>query len=269
MKPREGARASLREAQALEQSDRLASLGTLVAGMAHEINTPLGVGVSAASTLQALAEQIRRRYESGEMTRSDLQRFVQLAIDSSDLVVKNLQRAAELMQSFKQVAVDQASGEKRRFPLKAYLDGVIASLSPQFRHKPHRVTVTCPADLSVDGYPGVLAQIVTNFVTNSLMHAFPGEHVGTITLDARADGADVVMTYRDDGVGIAPENLDRVFEPFFTTRRGTGGSGLGLHVVQTLVTQRLGGRVDLRSEPGRGVEFTVRFPTRLATQVAA
>jgi signal transduction histidine kinase len=259
----------VRDVQALEQGDRLASLGTLIAGIAHDINTPLGIGVSAASTLQVLAEQIRQRFESGEMTRSDLQRFVQLAIDSSDLVVKNLQRAAELMQSFKQVAVDQASGEQRIFPLKPYLDGVVTSLSPQFKNKPHRVTVTCPRDLSVDGYPGVIAQIVTNFITNSLIHGFPREYAGTLTLDARADSGDVVLTYRDDGVGIAPEHLGRVFEPFFTTRRGAGGSGLGLYVVHSLVTQRLGGRVDLRSEPGRGVEFVVRFPARLQARVAA
>jgi signal transduction histidine kinase len=259
----------VRDVQALEQGDRLASLGALIAGVAHEVNTPLGIGVSAASTLQVLAEQIRQRYGSGEMTRSDLERFIQLAIDSSDLVVKNLQRAAELMQSVKQVAVDQASGEQRHFPLKPYLDGVVTSLSPKFKNTPHRVTVTCPPGLSVDGHPGVLAQIVTNFIANSLIHGFSPDRAGTIALDARADGGDIVLTYRDDGVGIAPEHLGRVFEPFFTTRRGTGGSGLGLYVVQSLVTRRLGGRVDLISEPGRGVEFTVRFPARPAARAAA
>jgi PAS domain S-box-containing protein len=257
----------LRDAQSqLVQSEKLASLGALVAGLAHEINTPLGVGVSAASTLQVLAEQIRTRYDSGEMTRADLQRFVQLALDSSDLVLKNLQRAADLMHSFKQVAVDQTSGERRRFQLKPYLDEVITSLSPKFKGKHHRVTVECPAGLSVDTYPGALAQVMTNFITNSLMHAFPDARDGTLSITAHEDGGDVVLVYADDGVGIEPASLARVFEPFFTTRRGSGGSGLGLHVVHNLVTQRLGGSIEVRSEAGRGAEFTVRFPARHPAQ---
>jgi signal transduction histidine kinase len=259
----------LRDAQTqLVQSEKLASLGSLVAGLAHEINTPLGVGVSAASTLQVLAEQIRQRHDSGQMTRSDLKKFVQLTLDSSDLVLKNLQRAADLMQSFKQVAVDQASGERRKFLLKPYLDEVITSLSPKFKGKPHRIAVNCPAGLTVDGYPGALAQIVTNFIGNSLMHAFPGENQGDMEIEVTEEGADVTMRYRDNGVGIEPANLGRVFDPFFTTRRGSGGSGLGLHVVYNLVTQRLGGTVTVRSEPGRGVEFAVRFPARHPAQVA-
>lgn len=260
----------LRDAQTqLVQSEKLASLGSLVAGMAHEINTPLGVGVSAASTLQVVAEQIRDRHDSGEMTRTDLKKFVQLALDSSDLVLKNLQRAADLMQSFKQVAVDQASGERRRFLLKPYLDEVITSLSPKFKGKPHRISVQCPTGLSVDGYPGVLAQIVTNFITNSLLHAFPGENRGDMEIEVTDGGADITMRYRDNGVGIEPANLGRVFDPFFTTRRGSGGSGLGLHVVYNLVTQRLGGTVQVRSEPGRGAEFIVHFPARHPTEAAA
>ncbi len=260
----------LRDAQTqLVQSEKLASIGSLVAGLAHEINTPLGMGVSAASTLQVLAEQIRDRHDSGEMTRSDLKKFVQLALDSSDLVLKNLQRAAELMHSFKQVAVDQASGERRRFLLKPYLDEVITSLSPKFKGKPYRITVQCPTGLTVDTYPGALAQIVTNFITNSLLHAFPGENCGDMEIEVTDGGADVTMRYRDNGVGIEPANLGRVFDPFFTTRRGSGGSGLGLHVVYNLATQRLAGTVEVRSEPGRGTEFTVRFPAQHPSQAAA
>lgn len=260
----------LRDAQTqLVQSEKLASLGALVAGMAHEINTPLGVGVSAASTLQVLAEKIRDRHDSGQMTRSDLNQFVQMALDSSDIVLKNLQRAADLMHSFKQVAVDQASGARRRFLLKPYLDEVITSLTPKFKGKEHRITVQCPAGLVVDSYPGALAQIVTNFITNSLLHAFPGDRTGDIEIEVTDDGADVTLTYRDDGVGIEPSDLGRVFEPFFTTRRGSGGSGLGLSVVHNLVTQRLGGTVLARSESGLGTEFIVRFPAHHPAQVPA
>jgi len=260
----------LRDAQSqLVQSEKLASLGSLVAGMAHEINTPLGVGVSAASTLHALADQIRGRHDSGQMTRTDLKQFVQLAMDSADLVMKNLQRAADLMHSFKQVAVDQASGERRSFLLKPYLDEVITSLTPKLKGTPHRIVVRCPEELVVDGFPGALAQIVTNFITNSLVHAFPGQNQGNMAIEVTDGGPEITLRYRDDGVGIEPANLGRVFDPFFTTRRGSGGSGLGLHVVHNLVTQRLGGTVQARSEPGRGTEFIVRFPARHPAQAAA
>jgi two-component system, NtrC family, sensor kinase len=259
----------LRSTQAqLLQSEKLASLGAMVAGLAHEINTPLGVGVSAASTLQALAEQIRLRHDSGQMTRSDLNRFVQLAIDSADMVLRNLQRAADLIQSFKQVAVDQASDERRRFALKSYLDEVIVSLSPKFRSTRHRVTVRCPADLMLDSYPGALAQIVTNFITNSLLHGFADGREGHIEIDVTHDGSTVALHYRDDGAGIPAAHLDRVFDPFFTTRRGSGGSGLGLNVVYNVVQQRLGGTVKVRSEPGRGCEFIVQFPLQSAAPAA-
>jgi PAS domain S-box-containing protein len=260
----------LRDTQSqLVQVEKLASLGSLVAGMAHEINTPLGVGVSAASTLQALANQINARHDSGQMTRADLKQFVQLAMDSADLVLKNLQRAADLMRSFKQVAVDQASGERRSFLLKPYIDEVITSLTPKLKGAPHRLVVRCPEELVIDGYPGALAQVLTNFITNSLVHAFPGQNQGNMAIEVTDGGPEITLRYRDDGVGIEPPHLARVFEPFFTTRRGAGGSGLGLHVVHNLVTQRLGGSVQARSEPGRGTEFIVRFPARHPAQAAA
>lgn len=259
----------LRDTQTqLLQSEKLASLGSMVAGLAHEINTPLGVGVSAASTLQALAEQIRQRHDSGQMTRSDLHKFVQLAIDSADMVLRNLQRASELIQSFKQVAVDQASDERRKFALKNYLDEIIVSLSPKLRGTRHRITVRCPPDLMLDSYPGALAQIVTNFITNSLTHGFTDEREGHMEVDVAYDASTVTLRYRDDGAGIDPAHLDRVFDPFFTTRRGTGGSGLGLNVVYNLVTQRLGGTVEVHSELGKGCEFLVQFPLHAGVPAA-
>ena len=164
---------------------------------------------------------------------------------------------------------DNASGERRNFQLKPYLDEVVTSLTPKLRGTPHRLVVRCPEHLSIDGYPGAVAQILTNFITNSLVHAFPGQNQGTMAIEVTDGESEITLRYRDDGVGIEPAHLGRVFDPFFTTRRGAGGSGLGLHVVHNLVTQRLGGSVQVHSEPGRGTEFVVRFPERHPAQAAA
>lgn len=259
----------LREAQAqLVQNEKLASLGSLVAGVAHEINTPVGIGVTAASTLQANAAQLRQQYEGGALRRSDLERFVGVAEECSHIILKNLQRGAELIHSFKQVAVDQSSGERRRFALKAYLDEVLLSLRPQLKKTPFTVQVDCPEGVVLDSYPGALAQIITNFVNNSIIHGFAGRDHGTIRIETRQESDWVTLRYADDGVGIPRENQPRVFDPFFTTRRGSGGSGLGLHIVYNLVAQLLGGTIEVASPPGRGTEFTIRFPARAQREAA-
>ena len=254
----------LRETQAqLMQTEKMASLGALVAGVAHEVNTPIGVGVTAASTLHAGAAELRRQYDAGGLRRSDLERFVAMADESSQIILRNLQRAADLVQSFKQVAVDQSSGERRVFPVRDYLDEILLSLGPRLKKTPHAVTLECPEALRADSYPGALAQIVTNLINNSLLHAWPGDARGAIRIEVREDAGTVLMDYRDDGVGIAPEHLARLFEPFFTTKRGAGGSGLGMHIVYNLVTQRLGGRIRVASEPGRGIHVHIGFPALL------
>ena len=259
----------LREAQAqLVQNEKLASLGALVAGVAHEINTPVGVGVTAASTLQAHAAQLRQQYQQGALRRSDLERFIALADECAQIILKNLQRGAELIQSFKQVAVDQSSGERRRFSLKSYLDEVLLSLRPQLKKTPHRVEVDCPDNIVLDSFPGAVAQIITNLVTNSLIHGFEGRDDGLIRIDVRQDHDWVELRYRDDGRGIPAEHLARIYDPFFTTKRGAGGSGLGLHIVYNLVAQLLGGTIEAHSTPDTGTEFRIRFPAK-AQRVAA
>jgi len=259
----------LRQAQAqLVQSEKLASLGGLVAGVAHEINTPVGVGVTAASTLQAKAAQLQALYAAGTMSRSHLDRFISVAGEATRIILTNLSRAADLINSFKQVAVDQSSGERRRFELKGYLEEVLLSLGPQLRKSGHSVSTDCPEDLIVDSYPGALAQIVTNLFSNSMMHAYAPGQRGQISVQVREAGGRIELSYRDDGRGISPEHLPRVFDPFFTTRRGSGGSGLGMHIVYNLVTQMLGGTIELDSAPGRGVVVMVRFPAGAARKLA-
>ncbi len=261
--------ARLRDAQAqLVQSEKMASLGALVAGVAHEINTPVGVGVTAASTLQAKAGQLKQKHASGAMTPADVDRFVSVADEATRIILANLERAANLIRSFKQVAVDQSSGERRRFGLRKYIEEVLISLGPGLRKSGQNVTLQCSDTLSADSYPGALAQILTNLISNSLIHAFAPEQAGRIDIRVTESGGNIELVYADDGAGMPPENLARIFDPFFTTRRGSGGSGLGMHIVYNLVTQVLGGQITVASSPGKGAQFTVRFPSGTHSQQA-
>jgi PAS domain S-box-containing protein len=261
---------ALRQAQHdLIQAEKMASLGSLVAGVAHEINTPLGNTLTASSHLYDKVVGLSAMLEENRLKRSDLVAFVSLLTETTRLMVANCQRAAELVQSFKQVAVDQTSGERRRFDLKSYIGEVLLSLRPQLRKTGHRITVECPASLEVDGYPGALSQLLTNFLLNSLMHAYDPGQAGNIAITVGPlENGLVELTYADDGKGIPAALLGRIYDPFFTTRRGTGGSGLGLHIVYNLVTGSLRGQISVQSEPGKGTQFTVRFPLHAPSDTA-
>ena len=253
---------ALRQAQQdLIQAEKMAALGSLVAGVAHEINTPLGNTLTASSHLFDKVVEFSAMLEENKLRRADLVAFISLLTETTRLLVANCERAAELVQSFKQVAVDQTSGERRHFDLKGYIDEILLSLRPRLRKTGHRITVECPQHLEIDGYPGALSQLLTNFLLNSLMHAYDPGDAGHISIQVRRlDGDLIELTYSDDGKGIAPNLLGRIYDPFFTTRRGTGGSGLGLHIVYNLVTGTLRGQISVQSEPGQGTSFRVRFP---------
>ncbi|BAI71319.1 hypothetical protein AZL_006810 [Azospirillum sp. B510] len=267
MQELERAYADLKETQAnLVQAEKMASLALLVAGVAHEINTPIGIAFSCATHLSGRTGQLAETFERGTMRKSELAAYVATASEASRLIEQNLTRAAELIQSFKRVAVDQTSEERRRFDLLAYLDEVVTSLGPTLRKSPHRVAIACSPGIVLDSFPGALSQVMTNLVMNALTHAFPQDCNGHIVIDVdELSEGEVEIRFSDDGVGIAAENLPKVFEPFFTTRRGTGGSGLGLHIVFNLVTQSLGGRISVDSVPGDGTTFTLRIPKTAAT----
>ncbi|MDQ2102462.1 ATP-binding protein [Azospirillum isscasi] len=252
----------LKEAQAhLIQSEKMAALGSLVAGVAHEINTPIGIALTGASLMAERTRGIRRDFEAGTLRRPDFADFLDTAGEAAQLMLLNIDRAAQLIQSFKQIAVDQASEERRVFDLRDYIDEVLRSLGVRIKRATHGVTVDCPENLIIDGYPGALSQVLTNLVMNSITHGYaPGQH-GTLRVTVRAVGADEVeLVYADDGRGIPPELHGKVFEPFFTTSRGAGGSGLGLNIVYNIATRKLKGRIALDSAPGRGTAFTLRFP---------
>ncbi len=253
--------AKLQVAQSqLVQAEKLASLGGLVAGISHEINTPVGIGVTAASHLDTEVRSMNRAVAAGSLTKSQFDRFLQSVSQSSDIILMNLRRAAELIQSFKRVAVDQSSEERRRIRLKAYFEEVLVSLRPKMKTTPHRIELDCPEDLELDTVPGAWSQVLTNLVVNALSHAFEPGQAGLMRIEVDRVGAEVRVRFRDDGRGIAAENLAKVFDPFFTTRRGQGGTGLGLHIVFNLVNQTLGGRIGVDSTPGRGTCFTILLP---------
>ncbi len=257
----------LRRTQAdLIQAEKMASLGALVAGVAHEINTPLGNALMGATHLQDRLEAVVRLARDGTLRRGDFTDFHSTAEELTRLMVLNLRQAGELVQSFKQVAADQTSGEARCFMLKPYLEDLATSLSPSWRRAGHTLRVECPEPVEIDGHPGVLAQILTNLVMNSIVHAYDQGQQGHLSITAAPIMPDMVeLVYADDGKGIAPIHLGRVFDPFFTTRRGAGNTGLGLHIVYNLVANVLGGRVSVDSAVGYGVRFTIRFPRRFAT----
>ncbi|TVQ21062.1 MAG: histidine kinase [Leptolyngbya sp. DLM2.Bin15] len=252
---------NLQQAEAqLIQTEKMAALGGLVAGIAHEINTPIGIGVTAASFLMEKTTAFADAFKSGTMKRSDLQKFIDIAEQSSCMTLTNLNRAAQLIQSFKQVAVDQSSESKRVFHLVVYLEEILLQLSPKLALTPHRVEVQGDRHLSLNSYPGAFSQIVTNLVINSLLHAYGPDDQGHIILTVVQTERGIVLDYTDDGCGIPPENLGKIFEPFFTTKRGQGGSGLGLHIVYNLVTQKLGGTIQCESQPNLGTTFRIELP---------
>ena len=245
----------------LVQAEKLASLGALVGGVAHEINTPVGVALSCASLLTEASQRLQKLYQADDVGVDDFEDFLAQTLKASALVVDNCQRAAELIGSFKQVAVDRISSERRTFDLGRKITATVTSLGPQIRTPGHQILLDCPAGVMVDGYPGILSQIITNLVMNAILHGFGDRRGGHIKIKVEPDGQGWVgLIFADDGKGIAPQHLDRIFDPFFTTKMGQGGSGLGLNIVYNLVVGTMGGTIVCRSEPGMGAEFHVRFP---------
>lgn len=249
-----------RQQEQLAQAEKMAALGSLVAGVAHEINTPIGIGITAATHLGEQCRQLGDIYRDGRLSRTAFECFLETAAEAAQMIHANLARSADLVQSFKQIAVDQSSEERRRFDLRSYLEEILRSLGPELKRSPHAVTVDCPAGLLLHSYPGAYYQIVTNLIFNSLTHAFAAGQAGHITIAATAGEGRLRLLYADDGRGIAPAELKRIFEPFYTTRRSEGGTGLGLHIVYNLVTQTLGGSIRCESTPGEGVRFTIDIP---------
>ena len=244
----------------LVESEKMASLGDMVAGVAHEVNTPIGLGVTASTLLSDRINEIKVAYDDKTLKSSQLKKFLNEGAENVAIIYRNLKRAADLISSFKKVAVDQSHEESRFFNMTELLNDVLLTLAPQIKNLPFKIELNCPDDLSVTSKPGPIIQILINLILNSIIHGFEGKEQGTIIITVSLINGQLNIMYQDDGLGIEQEMKNKVFEPFTTTKRGSGGSGLGLHLVYNLITQALGGSIKLESEPGKGVHFEINFP---------
>lgn len=243
----------------LVQTEKMAALGRLVAGISHEVNTPIGIGVTAGSYLKQKAHQFKEDYTNEKLTKNSFEDYTENFIQSSDIILTNLERAAQLIQSFKQISVDQSSDETRGFYIHEYLDSIIRSLKPTLKLNAHQIDIICSKTLQIESNPGVFYQIFSNLIINSIIHGFEKKEHGHITIEVTQRASNLEIIYKDNGKGLTKSNLSKLFDPFFTTRRALGGSGLGTHIVYNLVTQKLNGTIQADSSEGKGLTYTMLF----------
>lgn len=244
----------------LIQSEKFAALGELVAGVAHEINTPLGIGITLATYIEEQHIKLSKQFESGQLSKIQLAEYLDSLSESLPTMVASINRSAEIISSFKNVAGEQSSLELRQVNLHDFLNDVITNLKPKFKHSPHQIELICPNDIVLYQYPGAFSHILTNLVINSLTHGFDETMSGMIQVRVYTNDDFGYFIYTDNGKGIETSLLDKVFDPFYTTRRSEGNTGLGMHIIHNIVTQTLKGRIELESSPGNGVQFRIIFP---------
>tara|TARA_R110000744_G_scaffold46512_1_gene102772 strand:+ start:6183 stop:7826 length:1644 start_codon:yes stop_codon:yes gene_type:complete len=252
------------------QNEKMASLGDMVAGVAHEVNTPIGLGVTASTMMLDRLASMQKDFENKTLKASSLSKFISEGQENLNIIYRNLNRAAELISSFKQVAVDQSSEVDRVFSFSKLMDEILLSMRPKLKSMTHIINVECPENLYIESKAGPINQIMINLIMNSIIHGFENKDQGAINIKISliADKK-ISVVFSDDGAGIPEYLRKRIFDPFVTTKRGQGGSGLGMHLVYNLVTQALNGSIALTSEEGQGVEFTILFPVKKATQTSA
>ena len=246
--------------EGLVQAEKMAALGRLVAGVAHELNTPIGNIMMVASTQQDVAKQLTRSVASGALTRTALTSLVGQIDEGAELMLSSSRRAAELIQNFKQVAVDQTTDQLRDFDLDRQIAEMLSVINHVLAKTPVKLLQQLEPGISMHSYPGPLGQVLTNLVMNAAKHGFNDTQAGTITVACARQGERACITVTDDGVGIPPENVGKIFDPFFTTKLGQGGTGLGLHISHNMVHGPLRGRMTVQSTPGQGTVFTVLLP---------
>lgn len=246
--------------QRLDEDEKMAALGNLVAGVAHEINTPLGIGVTTSSYMQKVNNDSRTALNEGRFSKKDLIEYMETMNESLELLQYNLERGSNIIQSFKRIAVDQTSEEMEEFNVLQYINNVVISLIHEYKRSNHSIKVICDEAITINSYPGAFAQILTNFIMNSIVHAFKDMDNGSIVIEAYKDENRFILCYSDNGCGISEENKKSLFTPFFTTNKKMGGSGLGLSVVYNLVTKKLNGNISVESEEGKGITFVIKIP---------
>ena len=261
--------AALRLQQAqdlLIESEKLASLGEKVAGLTHEVATPVGVGLTAASTLAVHTKNLATELERGQLTERGLRDFIAMAEEASKIMLANMSRASELMQAFKTVSVDEASQDIRSFDMAEYLQQILLNLRPQLKRLPHNIEIDCPEEYVLYSLPGAWSQILTNLIMNACVHAFEDSRAGTIQIQVEGSGDDhICLRHKDNGIGIDEDVLPQIWTRFYTSKRHSGGSGLGLEIVRNQV-ERIGGTIEVSSTVGKGTEFVIRAPTQMPKQ---
>ncbi len=241
-------------------SEKMAALGNLVSGVTHEINTPLGIGVTAASFMNERSRTIIREWDEQTLTQENLERFLKDAEETSRIIHTNLSQAARILVSLKQVATDQQLDEKREFNIGEYVQDILLSLKQPLKAGKHSARLLVDEPVFINSYPGTLTQIVNNLVLNSITHGFENTSGGEITIELTREGSEVIMRYSDNGRGLSDEEAHRVFDPFYTTRRGRGGTGLGMNIVYNLVVEKLSGTINVFSPEGGGAGFELTLP---------
>jgi signal transduction histidine kinase len=244
----------------LAASEKLSSLGSLVAGVSHELNTPIGVALTGSSCLGDRTEEVQKAMDDGTITKQQLTTYLDEVRIGSTLIVDNIHIASELIHNFKQVAVDQSSERRRRFNLKTSVEEILSTLTPTLKKTLHEVLIDIPDNIYMDSYPGPLGQVITNLINNSITHGFEYKDSGTIEIRASSDDTEVCIQYRDNGKGMTKDVKKHIFDPFFTTKMGQGGSGLGMHIVHNIVHGILKGRLSLHSSPNKGVDINIELP---------
>ena len=250
------------------ETEKMASLGQMVAGVAHEVNTPIGLGVTASTLMQDKLADIQKAFEEKRLTSSQLAKFLGESKENLGIIYRNLERAASLIRSFKQVAVDQSNENRRQFNMLQLMNEVLLSLRPNLKKTQHQVLLDCEPGLDIDSKPGPINQILINLIMNSLIHAFENKPQGEIKIAVTVANSRCYVHYSDNGSGVPEHIKKRIFDPFVTTKRGEGGSGLGMHLVYNLVTQALNGKISLESTLGHGIDIQFDFPVVIKSSAA-
>jgi len=243
----------------LIESEKMASLGNLVAGVAHEINTPVGIGITGITHFLSINESIRKKYESDDMTQEEFENYLKASNDLATMINHNLDRTADLVKSFKRIAIDQTNEDKRTFNLKEYVENVLLSLNTITKKTNITISLRMSDDIEINSYPGFYSQIITNLIINSIRHGFDDKQIGDITIEANIKDKTLLLVYSDNGKGISKENLPKIFEPFYTTNREKGGTGLGLNVIYNIITNNLNGSIICTSKNQKGVLFEIKL----------
>jgi signal transduction histidine kinase len=249
------------------ETEKMASLGQMVAGVAHEVNTPIGLGVTASTLMQDKLADIQTAFDDKKLTSSQLAKFMAESKENLGIIYRNLERAASLIRSFKQVAVDQSNENRRQFHVLQLMNEVLLSLRPTLKKTNHQIELVCDPTLEIDSKPGPINQILINLIMNSLIHAFDQTEHGLIKIAVTVKDSRCFVHYSDNGGGVPEHIKKRIFDPFVTTKRGEGGSGLGMHLVYNLVTQALNGKISLESSLGQGVDIWFDFPVVIKVSV--